>query len=122
MIYTSYFGRLRSNQFKHLVDKGVSIARGNKYWNGKTYPQLFPSWDLITKAHEHTITEQEYKKIYYKEVLNKLDPKQVYNDLDNCILLCWETIDSIEKGKAFCHRHMVAEWLQNNGFEVCELK
>lgn len=121
MIYTSYFGRMNSKKYKHLKERAISIARGNKYWDGDTYPDLFPSWDIITRAHDGTITKEEYEKIYRKEVLNKLDPNKVHADLDGRILLCWEKTDDINKGTAFCHRYIIAEWLAEHGFEAKEL-
>ena len=35
-----------------------------------------------------------------------MDPKEVYNNLNNCILLCYE------EGTNFCHRYIVAYWLE----------
>ena len=113
---------MNSKKYGHLKENGVSIARGNKYWDGPTYPALFPTWDIIKRAHDKTITKEDYETIYYKEVLSNLDPSTVASDLENKILLCYETIADIETGKAFCHRHMVAEWLKQNGFEVEELR
>ena len=46
-----------------------------------------------------------YVKHFYDEVLKNLDPNKVYNDLDGAVLLCYE--ESYE----FCHRHIVASWL-----------
>ena len=43
---------------------------------------------------------------YPEVVLSRLDPVKVYHVLDNSVLLCWE---SPEK---FCHRHIVAQWLE----------
>ena len=53
---------------------------------------------------------------YSKEELDKLDPKQVYEELgENAVLLCWE------KSSDFCHRHLVSEWLSEKlGIEVKE--
>ena len=62
--------------------------------------------------------EENYTIHYYSEVLNVLDPHQVYEELgENAVLLCWE------KSGKFCHRHLVAEWFQKElGIEVNELK
>ena len=121
MIYTSYFGRMNSKKYGNLKDKAISIARGNKYWEGETYPDLFPSWNIITRAHNGTITKKEYEKIYRETILNKLDPNKVHEDLDGKILLCWEKTSDIEAGTSFCHRYIVAKWLTEHGFEAKEL-
>lgn len=121
MIYTSYFGRMNSKKYGHLKDRAISIARGNKYWDGPLYPDLFPTWDIILRAHNKTITKEEYEKAYRKEVLDKLDPEKVHADLDGKILLCYEKTADIEAGTSFCHRYIVAQWLAEHGFEAKEL-
>ena len=42
MIYTSYFSSKKYNK-----DQGISIARYNKFWQGETYSDLFPSAALL---------------------------------------------------------------------------
>ena len=52
---------------------------------------------------------------FYHEVLKNLDPNKVYSDLDNSVLLCYE------QSYEFCHRHIVASWLEKNlGVKVVE--
>ena len=47
--------------------------------------------------------------------LSNLDPNKVYNDLDKSVLLCYE------KSYEFCHRNIVAAWLEKNlGVKVVE--
>lgn len=52
------------------------------------------------------ISEEEnnkyYVEHYYEQVLLKLDPEEIYRELDNSILLCYE------ENTEFCHRHIVA--------------
>jgi hypothetical protein len=60
---------------------------------------------------------EEFIRAYRAEVLDKLDPRQVLNDLggDNCIMLCWEPPGQ------FCHRQVVAAWLKKElGLDVPE--
>jgi hypothetical protein len=66
----------------------------------------------------------EYEILYRDQVLSKLDPQKVYDDLgEDAILLCHEKWDDIKSGKAFCHRRIVAEWLEEElGIEVPELE
>ena len=53
---------------------------------------------------------------YYKyETLDKLDPHKVAAELDEKVLLCYE------KSEDFCHRHIIAAWLQHYGYTVKEL-
>lgn len=105
---TSYFGRANSTAFKNAGLNFVSIARSCRYWNGRAYKPLMPTWDIINIEDE-----EEYRKAYYEKVLSKLDPLEVYNDLgEDAILLCHESAAKIASGETFCHRHMVAEWLE----------
>ena len=63
-----------------------------------------------------------YIKHFYAEVLDQLDAANVIKELNNLVsnvngkdiaLICYE------KPSDFCHRHLVAEWLNQNGFK-CE--
>ena len=105
---TSYFGRANSNAFKGRDDlRFVSVARSCRYWSGEKYPALFPTWDII-KIEDPV----KYEKMYREQVLDKLDPLKVYEDLEDAIILCHESIDKIEAGETFCHRHIIAKWLE----------
>jgi uncharacterized protein (DUF488 family) len=59
---------------------------------------------------------EEAYRLEYKKILDNLDPRKVYEDLgQEAILLCWE------KPGDFCHRGMVAEWLEEHlGIRVPE--
>lgn len=50
----------------------------------------------------------EFIRLYRSQVLQNLDPRQVLLELggDNVVLLCWEAPGE------FCHRLVVAAWLQ----------
>lgn len=66
----------------------------------------------------------EYESVYRERILAKLDPKKVYSDLgENAVLLCYEKWDDIRTGKKFCHRRIIADWLEESieGTEVKEL-
>lgn len=110
MIYTSYFSSRKYN-----INDGVSIARYVKFWKGETYYPLFPSQNLLSDYKNGLIDEKEYERRYVSETLSKLNPKKVYEDLDGKVLLCYE------KTSDFCHRHIVAKWLNDNGFKCEEL-
>lgn len=105
---TSYFG---SKKWHGL--NAVSVARGEPEWfKGRSYKALAPSWELIRRKDTNVYTVR-----YKAEVLSRLDPEKVYKDLGpDAILLCWE------RPGEFCHRRLVAEWLEKTlGIEVLEL-
>lgn len=53
----------------------------------------------------------------YSEILAQLDPAEIYDRLisfgDRPVMLCWETASDCHSGKTFCHRHLVAQWLED---------
>lgn len=64
----------------------------------------------------HAGKTEEYTRRYRSEILSGLNPLEVYSELDNSVLLCWE------RAGAFCHRRIVADWLENAvGKPVLEL-
>jgi uncharacterized protein (DUF488 family) len=53
------------------------------------------------------LCDEEFGMRYYEETLSTLDPQTVYDELgEDAILLCFE------KPPTFCHRHLVAKWLE----------
>lgn len=131
---TSYFGRANSKAFKERGLRFVSVARSCRYWTGEKYPDLFPTWDMVSMAQrewdkgDNQKVIEKYEKMYREQILDKLDPLQVYEDLEDAVILCHESIDKIEAGIDFCHRHMIAKWLEEElwllgiDVEIPELK
>ena len=106
---TSYF-KLASN-YKNTVS---IAAKAPTWYKGREYKKLAPKYWFF-KKYKDDGDEECYTKQYYKEVLDKLNPREVYNELgENAIILCWEASDK------FCHRHIVAEWLFDNIGAVIE--
>jgi len=80
----------------------VAISQGVRYFTGRRYKALAPPRELIDIKDEAL-----FRKLYHEQVLAHLDPATVYRELgEKAILLCWES-----PGK-FCHRRVVAEWLE----------
>lgn len=109
MIFTSNF------KIAGHLPQAVAICRGlPRGWKGRAYRPLAPSWPLI-KAQ---MPPSDFIKAYHAEVLSKLNPQQVLQDLggDDFIMLCWEPPG------VFCHRQVVAAWLKKElGLEIPEL-
>ncbi len=101
---------------KYKESDGVSIAiKIPPGFIRLTYSDLFPKWSFL-KKYKQDKDEIAYTKEYYKQVLSKLDSQKVWDDLKDSTLLCWEKSDK------FCHRHIVAEWLEKElGVEVFEV-
>ena len=121
MIGTSSHNNWQSNKY---ITYAISGNRGaNANYHGYCYPKLAPKLSFWKIWHDQIgkISKEEnnkyYVQEYWKQVLSKLDPKQVYSELDNSILLCYEP------NTEFCHRHIVAAWFEMLlGVEVPELK
>jgi hypothetical protein len=109
---TSNFARNDTEKFPNAV----SIARNSRWFKGRRYPQLAPSRDLFTKYLAGIINEAGYAIEYHRENLAKLDAVKLADELgSDAVLLCWEA-----PGK-FCHRRLVAAWLEDAlGIEVPE--
>lgn len=115
MVYTSYFAQCR----KIPEWQQVSIARWNPRWfSGAWYEGLAPSPRLLKAYKEGKVDEAKYAEVYksrltekrlakFKEFLDGFRGEHVY-------LLCYE------KPEDFCHRHLVADWLNENGIVVKE--
>lgn len=108
MIYTSYWGRLRT--LEQFGIEPVAISRGRpKGWEGRSVWELCPTWQMLK------LPEDEFYR-QYDEQLAKADPHKVVESLGegDVALLCWE------KDLPRCHRHRVVSWLEDAGYSVEE--
>lgn len=110
MIYTGYWSKLKEYESNGLIPVGISgkIPEG---FNGARYQQLAPKYTWWKQWHDEHMSNQWFIERYYETVLNKLDSNVVIQDLQafgkDVVLLCYETPEK------FCHRHIVADWLNN---------
>lgn len=108
---TSYFGKSSGHP------RAVSISgKAPEDFHGREYKQLAPKYWFF-KKYKLDGDAEFYTAQYQAEVLDLLDPKEVLRDLgEDAVLLCYE------KPGQFCHRRLVAEWLEEKlGIEVKEL-
>lgn len=63
-----------------------------------------------------------YIKCFTEQVLNNLDPSKVYQELRDLAKSVDIALICYEKPSDFCHRHLVASWLRNNGYDCEEYK
>ena len=87
-------------------DRGKSVG-----FIGKSIPQLAPKrkfWEVwhnnIGKIPEEQ-NNRYYIEEYYKQVLSQIDIEELLKDEKDPILLCYE------KEGQFCHRHVLAEFI-----------
>jgi len=120
VIYTSYFSKLR-----YLPDNAmpVSISLSSPGWyKGKRYKILAPSWSILSEWRQ-THNEERYVQRFNDEILGRLHPDGIYRNLcslawpyEDVVLLCYE------RPSDFCHRHLVAAWLERNGYPCREME
>lgn len=124
MIYTSYFAKLKS-----LPDSVIPVsicAKAPNWYTGLEYKRLAPSYQILSDWKKYH-NEINYIANFSNQILKSLNPVEVITDLlkitqtfnieekDIC-LICYE------KPSDFCHRHLVADWLNKNGFHCEEYK
>ena len=98
-------------------DKGKSIG-----FEGKSLTRLAPKRAFWNEWHNNIerIPEEENTKFYiqeyYKQVLSQVDIEELLKDEKDPILLCYE------RGQDFCHRHVLAEFINiRYGIDVEDL-
>lgn len=109
MVFTSYFSKYKGAQ-------GVSVANKTPDWaNCTTCKELMPPWGLVRSYKDGKISWKEFRKTYIRQ-LKKLDVNEFYRKLNGKVLLCWEGLDKP------CHRHILKEWFNRNGYSCEELE
>ena len=106
---TSYFAKSGTHPNAIAIS-----ARVPEFYKGARYTKLAPSWSIYSEWKNSTdhdeFKNEQYSIRFYNEILSKLNPKEVYEELcalveGEPILICYES-----PGK-FCHRHIIAIWL-----------
>lgn len=120
-LYTSYFARVKKlNEmgFTNLVCVAGYAPHFYFEMGGRFYPDLAPRKTWWREWHDKGLGNDWYEQKYYETVLSKLNPEEVVHDLgDNAVMLCYE------KSGDFCHRHIIANWINSTlGIEVEEVK
>lgn len=132
MIYTSYFAKLKS--LPENVTPISICGKAPDWYKGAQYKKLAPKFDFFMKWKE-TQDNDYYVEHFQNEVLNTIKFDRTLMQLH--LLLPYEVREKIkssvwtspdyhialicyEKPGDFCHRHLVADWLKNNGVECKE--
>ena len=123
MIYTSYFGKMKT-----LPEDIVPIAICEKppvWYDGLRYKKLAPKYGFFMEWKKMVMNndpkaEEYYNEHFQKEVIDTLYIGDVIRELfelsegRDFAMLCFE------KDGEFCHRHIVAEWFEKEGYRVTE--
>lgn len=117
MIYTGYFSSplLRNNKDVILI----SVSRKTPDWfNGIFLDCVAPPMELVSLYKKFGGTpdiEKFYREQYLSETLGKVSIeylRRFFGRFNKDVVLCCYEISN-----AFCHRHILGEWLRDNGFD-----
>lgn len=122
MIYTSYFAKLKELENHNIIPISI-CAKAPDWYKGLQYKKLAPKYGFFMEWKKNHDNDY-YIEHFQKEVLDRLDATNVILDFsrmdygfnvgeNDIALICYE------KPSDFCHRHLVAEWLNKNGYK-CE--
>lgn len=122
MIYASYFAKITELENHNVIPISI-CAKAPDWYKGLQYKKLAPKYDFFMKWKQNHDNDY-YIEHFNKEVLDKLNARDVVLELseiagfqdrfNDISLICYE------KPSDFCHRHLVAHWLNENGFECKE--
>lgn len=117
MLYTSYFAKLPELLQSDITPVAISISVPDGV-RILRYKKLAPTWSILSQ-YKTDPDWSLYTYRYNSEILSKVTPDEVRRDLaritedaENIAMLCYE--------KGNCHRHLVAEWLRDNGVPCIE--
>ena len=117
MIYTGYFAKVKQYENAGLTTVSIS-GKAPSFYKGPEYKGLAPRWQMFSDWKKGKIDNFGYTKLFnqYLETLDKESVKRALESFgENVVLLCYE------KPGDFCHRHLVADWLESNfGWRVDE--
>ena len=118
---TYYFYGTQLSKLPNIVVISRTLTHGTEMMLdrlGITYTtckKLQPDWSTMVGPYkEGRLTAEEYTKRYMVQ-LEKLDPHELVGELGlDAVLVCYE------KPGEFCHRHIVATWLQSHDYDITE--
>lgn len=120
MIYTTYFAKLKSLP-KDIIPISI-CGRAPSGYNGPSYRAVAPKYDFFMQW-KATGDNDYYIKCFKEQVLDTLNPARVvaelYYQIGKAPCSCDIALVCYEKPSDFCHRHLVADWLKEHGYE-CE--
>lgn len=119
-IYTSYFANLKNLEKDDIVPIGI-CCYPPKWFKGPNLRAIAPSPDILEKCKS---SHAEYEKRYRTEVLSLFKDANILLERisfisggKDAVLCCYE------KPSDFCHRHILAKWLEEQtGIKVEEFE
>ena len=117
---TGFFKQVNESKTNGYIS--ISLYPSNNSFISYEYKSLAPNWKLFENLTKKKISEKQFINSY-KEQLFYLNPKTVYDDLKSLVFGFEPIIMTNVSKKKFCHRHIVAEWFENElGIVIEEYK
>lgn len=116
-IYTSYFAKVKEIEKRGIMPINIALYPP-RFFFGKSIRYVAPSRSIL----KDTRSDEEYIRRYKAEILADLDVKRLVADLEalsggkDVALLCYE------KPGDLCHRHLLADYMNERGYDVKELE
>ena len=122
MIFTGYYAKIKN--YKEFGIEPIAISgKRPDFYEGLYYPNFAPRYEMFQRWKDKDITNEGYAEEYraYLSTLNKdeidFDFKEYTVEGNDIVLLCYE------KSGDFCHRHVLADWLEEQfGWKIEEFK
>ena len=117
---TGFFKQVNESKTNGYIS--ISLYPSNNSFISYEYKSLVPNWKLFENLTKKKISEKQFIDSY-KEQLFYLNPETVFDDLKSLVFGFEPIIMTNVSKKKFCHRHIVAEWLENElGIVIEEYK
>lgn len=115
-IYTSYFAKAAILRKAGIVPIGVALWPP-RFFRGISMKQVAPRRYML----DDRLTDEEYIRMYRNDVLRLVDARSFIQDLERASRGMDVALCCFEKPGDFCHRHILAKWLnEQTGIEVSE--
>lgn len=115
-IYTSYFANGAKLQKEGIMMIGIALYPP-KWFYGSSVKYVSPSWDILHNSK----SEEDYIRRFNSEILAHRDPKVFLSSIEKMAKVKDVALCCFEKPDEFCHRHLVAKWMNEQlGLDIEE--
>ena len=119
---------MKTGCFKHIDEEknngfiSISLYPSKNDFVRYEYKSLAPNWKLFENLKSNNISQEKFIE-EFMEQLNNLNAITVFDDLKSLVTGFEPILMTNGNKKKFCHRHLVADWLQNElNIQVDEYK
>lgn len=115
-IYTSYFANGKKLHNAGVLMIGIALY-APRWFTGPSLKMVSPSNDILHNSK----SQEDYEKRFKSEILANRDPNVFLSNIESLakgkdVALC-----CYEKPGDFCHRHLVAKWMNEKlGLQIEE--